>query len=87
MFAAEGLSEAEEPAWLAELLAGIDLIVLGMSARDAAQQRCWKDLRRDLRLLAQAAQAAPELAASTLGAVVAAVETAILLYHVQLGDR
>lgn len=87
MFAVEGLSEGEEPAWLAELLAEIDLIVLGMSEKDAAQLRCWKNLGRDLRLLTHASRLAPELAALTLGAVVAAVETAILLYHVQLGDR
>jgi len=89
--AAEELNADEEPVWLAELLAEIDLIIIGIRAEDAAQKRHWRGLRRDLPLMVRAARTArgiaPDLAASTLSAVIAAVQTAILLYHLQLGDR
>ena len=84
----------EEPAWLAGLLAQIDLIIIGMRAEDAVQERHWRGLRRDLPLLVRASQtaggAAPELAecaTSILSGVLAAVEEAILLYHLRLAHR
>jgi len=81
----EGRSE-EDPAWLTELLADIDLIIIEIGHEDASQRRHWKGLRRDLSLLARAARdSAPESAASILRAVIAAVETAICLYHVRGG--
>ena len=79
---------SEEESSLAELLAAIDLLILGMRAEDATQKRHWKSLRRHLPLLAQAARAnAPESAASIVSAMTAAVQTAILLYYVQAGDH
>jgi len=86
--AAEEINLDEDAAWLAELLVELDLIIIEMRPEDATQKRYWKGLRRDLSLLAQAARAVtPGLGASTLSAVMAAVETAIFLYHLQPGDR